>query len=67
MMTMTFSIKIFDNQGNLIGELPTASADDIVKYLNKGFIVKDISTGRNLTIEDVTSSIGVSDGFIQMG
>lgn len=67
MMTMKFSIKIFDSQGNLIGELPTASADDIVKYLNKGFIVKDINTGRNLTIEDVTSSIGVSDGFIQMG
>lgn len=64
---MTFSIKIFDGQGNLIGELPTASADDIVKYINKGFIVRDINTGRNLTIEDVTSSIGVSDGFIQMG
>jgi hypothetical protein len=67
MMTMTYSIKIFDVKGNLIGELPTASADDIVKYINKGFIVKDINTGKDLTIADVTSSIGVSDGFIQMG
>lgn len=62
-----YSIKIFDDKGNVIGQLPTASAQDIMVYINKGFVVKDINTGKTLTLEDVTASVGASDGFIELG
>lgn len=64
---MTYSIKIFDDKGGLIGQLPTATPQDIMKYINKGFIVKDINTGREITLADVNSNVGVSDGFIDIG
>lgn len=64
---MTYSIKIFDTQGSVIGELPTATSQDIMKYINKGFIVVDINTNKSLTMEDVTETVGVSDGLIDIG
>ena len=64
---MTYSIKIFDTQGSVIGELPTATPQDIMKYINKGFIVVDINTNKSLTMEDVAETIGVSDGLIDIG
>ena len=66
-MIKMYSIKIFDRNGTLIGELPTASAQDIMRYINKGFVVKDLETGRIITLEDVSSVIGASDGFIDIG
>lgn len=59
-----YSIKIYDSNGTVIGELPAASAQDVIKYINKGFIVKDIKTGKPISIEEASSCIGVSDGFI---
>lgn len=64
---MTYSIKIFDTQGSVIGELPTATPQDIMKYINKGFIVVDINTNKSLTMEDVAETVGVSDGLIDIG
>lgn len=64
---MTYSIKIFDAQGSVIGELPTATPQDIMKYINKGFIVVDINTNKSLTMEDVAETVGVSDGLIDIG
>lgn len=64
---MTYSIKIFDIHGSVIGELPTATSQDIMKYINKGFIVVDINTNKSLTMEDVTETVGVSDGLIDIG
>lgn len=64
---MTYSIKIYDNQGSVIGELPTATPQDIMKYINKGFVVIDINTNKELTINDVSETVGVSDGFIDIG
>lgn len=62
-----YSIKIYDDKGTFIGELPTASANDIMRYINKGFIVKDLSTGLQITMEDINASVGASDGFIDIG
>lgn len=62
-----YSIKIYDDKGTFIGELPTASANDIMRYINKGFIVKDLSTGQQITMEDINTSVGASDGFIDIG
>lgn len=64
---MTYSIKIFDAQGSVIGELPTATPQDIMKYINKGFVVIDINTDKELTIADVAETVGVSDGLIDIG
>ena len=62
-----YSIKIYDDKGTFIGELPTASANDIMRYINKGFVVKDLSTGQPITMEDINASVGTSDGFIDIG
>lgn len=67
MITMTYSIKIYDSKGSPIGELPTATAQDIMKYINKGFIVKDMVTGQEITLADVNAAVGVADGFIDIG
>lgn len=61
-----YSIKIFDSNGTLIGELPTASPQDIMKYINKGFIVKNLETGNIMKLEDISSMVGVSEGFIEL-
>lgn len=60
-----YSIKIYDANGNLIGELPTANAEQISTYIDKGFVVKDIN-GNIMTKDMLVSTAGVSDGFIQI-
>ena len=64
---MTYSIKIYDMNGILIGELPTATPQEIMKYINKGLVVKDNNTGSVITVDDVSSVVGVSDGFMDIG
>jgi hypothetical protein len=61
---MTYSIQIYDNKHEVIGELMTASVSDILKLINKGFHVVDKLTGNELTEAQLTSMIGVSDGLI---
>ena len=63
----TYSIEILDQNNKKIGELPTASSSEVLKFINKGFIVIDRMTGQQLTESNVTSSIGVSDGLIDIG
>lgn len=63
---IVYSIKIYDEKGTFIGELPTASANDIMRYISKGFVVKDL-TGQPITMEDINASVGASDGFIDIG
>ena len=62
-----FSIRIYDSKRNLIGELPTATAQDIMQSINKGFIVKNVISGEEITLDNINSSVGVSDGFIDIG
>lgn len=66
-MEPTFSINVFDKQGNKIGELMTATPAQILQFLNKGFDVIDRATGSKMSEEMVTSTIGVSDGVINVG
>lgn len=59
-----YSIKIKDSNGNLIGERMNASVADIECFISKGFKVYDQHD--NLINEsELTSTIGVSDGFIE--
>lgn len=64
---MKYSIEILDQNNKKIGELPTATSSEVLQFINKGFIVIDRMTGQRLTESNVTSSIGVSDGLIDIG
>ena len=61
-----YSVVIYDSSGSFIGELPAASAQDVMGYINKGFIVKNKITGKEITLEEVSVSIATSDGFIEI-
>lgn len=63
---MSRSIKIVDNNQQLIGESMTATNTDILQYLAKGLTVIDKKTGDVITESDVTSTMGVSDGELIM-
>ena len=63
---MSRSIKIVDNNQQLIGESMTASDTDILQYLAKGLKVIDKKTGNVITESDITSTMGVSDGELIM-
>lgn len=61
---MTYAIKIVDDKGKLIGELMTATPNDILKFINKGLHVINQATNTEITAQEITSVIGVSDGVI---
>ena len=60
------SVKITDQDDQLIGELMTASDTEILQYLAKGLKVFDTKSGSVITESDVTSTIGVADGEMIM-
>ena len=62
-----YSIRIYDNNQQFIGEMMTATCSDITKFINKGFVVMNIETGEQITIESMNQALGVSDGAILMG
>lgn len=64
MNTNTYAIKILDTKGMVIGEMMTATTEDIMKFLNKGFTVIDIHTEALITQDTISSRIGTSDGLI---
>lgn len=61
---MSYAVKIVDANGSLIGELMTASADDILKLIGKGFTVINIKTNQPITAEEVASVVGISESVI---
>lgn len=63
----TYSITILDQSGKKIGELMTATQTEIMQFINKGFTVVDRSTGSNITIDSLSSTIGVSECIINIG
>lgn len=64
---MSYSIIILDIHGKKVGELMTATSDEVIKFINKGFTVIDITSRVPLTEQDVMSTVGVSDGVINVG
>ena len=61
-----YSIRIYDSDQHLIGKMMTATCADITKFINKGFIVMNVETGEQITLESMNESLGVSDGAIIM-
>lgn len=63
-MLMTYSITIQDMMGKKVGELPMATATDVVTLINKGFIVINNYTGTPISMDEVQNTIGVSECVI---
>ena len=63
----TYSITILDQSGKKIGELMTATQTEIMQFINKGFTVVDRSTGASITMDSLSSTIGVSECIINIG
>jgi len=67
-MNQTYSIIIINKtDGKKIGELLTASSEQIMQLINKGFGVIDRMNGAEITEGMLMSTVGVSDGFINIG
>lgn len=62
----TYSITILDQSGKKIGELMTATQTEIMQFINKGFTVVDRSTGSSITMDSLSSTIGVSECIINI-
>ena len=60
-------IIIQDSCGKLIGKLPTASSVEIMQLINKGFVVIDGTTGQPISMSDVSGTVCVSEGVIDIG
>lgn len=64
---MSRSIKILDQNQQLIGKMINASDSDILTYIAKGFVVVDKKTNEVITESSITENLGVSDGSIILG
>ena len=62
-MNQEYEVDIFSGNTK-IGELMTASASDLLKYLHKGLTVIEESTGMQITEDMLNGSLGVSDGCV---
>lgn len=58
---MSYSIKIYDDKNEIIGERMDASSEEVLKFINKGFRVFDIVTQTWLTEDNVSKTIAVSE------
>lgn len=59
------NITVYDrNSGQVIAELMTASTNDVLKFIEKGFKVVDNFTKQEITEAQVLSMTGVSDCVI---
>lgn len=61
---MEYAVKILDKKGTFIGELPTASPDDILKLIGKGFTVVDMRTEQPITPDEIASTVGISESVM---
>lgn len=59
------NITVYDrNSSQVIAELMTASTNDVLKFIEKGFKVVDNFTKQEITESQVLSMTGVSDCVI---
>lgn len=59
------NITVYDRNSNqVVAELMTATPNDVLKFIQKGFKVIDNFTKRELTESDVLSMVGMSECVI---
>ena len=61
-----FNISILDENHKHVGDLMTASVEEIKRLLDKGMIVINQMDHTEITHETLMNMTGVSDGMIQM-
>lgn len=66
-MESFYAIDIIGKDGKRVGELMNASVTEILQFINKGFTVINKATGEKISESVLTSTIGVSDGLINVG
>lgn len=60
----TYAIRITDSNNKLIGQMMKASAEEVRKFISKGFTVINIYTDQIMDESSLNETIGVSDGLI---
>lgn len=59
------NITVYDKtSGQVVAELMTATTDEVLKFIQKGFKVVDNSTKTELSETEVLAMVGVSDCVI---
>ena len=59
------NITVYDKtSGQVVAELMTATANDVLKFIQKGFKVVDKYTKQELSESDVLSMVGMSECVI---
>lgn len=59
------NITVYDKtSGQVVAELMTATTDEVLKFIQKGFKVVDNSTKAELSESEVLAMVGVSDCVI---
>ena len=59
------NITVYDRtNGQVVAELMTATSNDVLKFIQKGFKVVDNFTKRELSESDVLSMVGTSECVI---
>lgn len=63
-MPNSYNVKILDKDDKLIGEMMTASSEDVRNFINRGFKVVNNEDGTAITEAALMDTLGVSDGCI---
>ena len=63
---MTYNIRILDVNHKHVGDLMTASINDITNLLDKGMIIINQLDGSEITRDTLMNNVGVSDGLIEL-
>lgn len=63
-MPNSYNVKILDKDDELIGEMMTASSEDVRNFINRGFKVVNNEDGTVITEAALMDTLGVSDGCI---
>lgn len=63
-MSDTYNIKVTDKTGELIGEMMTATPEEVRRFAQRGFNVINVENGELITEQTMIDQLGVSDGCI---
>lgn len=61
---MDYNITILSKDGKMVGKLPLASPSEVLKLIDKGFVVINNFTNLPIDITEVASAIGASECVI---
>lgn len=60
------AVRVFDSDGKLLAELMDASPSDVLTFIDKGFLVVDM-TNTPIDRDTISNMVGCSDCVISAG